>query len=47
VVLDDVEQAFAGDLPELGGQVDDRVHHREVAGAVHRNDAPKLAPALA
>ena len=32
MLLEDVEQAFAGDLPELGGQVDDRVHHREGRG---------------
>ena len=32
MILDDVEQAFAGDLPEFRGQVDDRVHHREGRG---------------
>src|SRR5690349_21861397 len=44
VVPDDVEQALAADLPELGGQVDDRIHHREGDGRGPQERRPELRP---
>jgi hypothetical protein len=44
VVADDVEEASSGDLAELGGEMDDREHHREGDGGGPEEGGAELGP---